>query len=169
MQPCCAGWMFPLPSSPQRAQPDELERIRKHYDSSDQDHVKLLDKPEQWVCSYSTFNKASKTSIINHTVRVGFCVWGGVWTGVFIFDMYVSVCVCVCVCASQVLVWAVSDPRLCRQSSLRHLPVCLHGRHRLRPAQGGDCLKHLPGRSSQSGMWSMSLLRSSQCGTQSMD
>lgn len=33
----------------QRAQPDELEKIRKHYETSDEEDVKLLDKPEQSV------------------------------------------------------------------------------------------------------------------------
>lgn len=33
----------------QRVQPDELERIRKHYETSDEEEVKLLDKPEQSV------------------------------------------------------------------------------------------------------------------------
>lgn len=35
----------------QRAQPEELEKIRKHYETSDEEHVRLLDKPEQWVTS----------------------------------------------------------------------------------------------------------------------
>lgn len=33
----------------QRAQPDELERIKKHYETSAEEEVKLLDKPEQSV------------------------------------------------------------------------------------------------------------------------
>ncbi len=32
----------------QRAQPEELEKIKKHYETSDEEQVKLLDKPEQW-------------------------------------------------------------------------------------------------------------------------
>lgn len=33
----------------QRAQPEELERIKKHYETSEEEEVKLLDKPEQSV------------------------------------------------------------------------------------------------------------------------
>lgn len=33
----------------QRAQPEELERIKKHYETSEEEKVKLLDKPEQSV------------------------------------------------------------------------------------------------------------------------
>lgn len=33
----------------QRAQPDELEKIKKHYETSEEEEVKLLDKPEQSV------------------------------------------------------------------------------------------------------------------------
>lgn len=33
----------------QRAQPDELEKIRRHYETSQEEDVKLLDKPEQSV------------------------------------------------------------------------------------------------------------------------
>lgn len=33
----------------QRAQADELEKIRKHYELSEEEDVKLLDKPEQLV------------------------------------------------------------------------------------------------------------------------
>ncbi|XP_014909471.1 formin-like isoform X2 [Poecilia latipinna] len=36
-----------------RAQPDELEKIRKHYESSEEDDVKLLDKPEQFLYELS--------------------------------------------------------------------------------------------------------------------
>ncbi|KAL7871675.1 hypothetical protein SRHO_G00066580 [Serrasalmus rhombeus] len=36
-----------------RAQPEELERIRKHYESSDEEQVKLLDKPEQFLYELS--------------------------------------------------------------------------------------------------------------------
>ncbi|XP_053736217.1 formin-like isoform X4 [Synchiropus splendidus] len=32
-----------------RAQPDELQRIKRHYQTSPEDHVKLLDKPEQFL------------------------------------------------------------------------------------------------------------------------
>lgn len=32
----------------QKAQPEELEKIKKHYETSDEEQVKLLDKPEQW-------------------------------------------------------------------------------------------------------------------------
>ena len=42
---CCLVSCF-CPHS-QRATSDELERIKKHYDSSKEDEVKLLDKPEQ--------------------------------------------------------------------------------------------------------------------------
>lgn len=31
----------------QRVQPDELEKIKKHYETSEEEKVKLLDKPEQ--------------------------------------------------------------------------------------------------------------------------
>lgn len=33
----------------QRAQPEELGRIKKHYEMSEEEEVKLLDKPEQSV------------------------------------------------------------------------------------------------------------------------
>lgn len=33
----------------QRAQPGELELLKKHYDTSDEEQIKLLDKPEQWA------------------------------------------------------------------------------------------------------------------------
>lgn len=33
----------------QRVQPEELERIKKHYETSEEEEVKLLDKPEQSV------------------------------------------------------------------------------------------------------------------------
>ncbi|XP_047657881.1 formin isoform X1 [Tachysurus fulvidraco] len=36
-----------------RAQPEELEKIRKHYESSDEEHVRLLDKPEQFLYELS--------------------------------------------------------------------------------------------------------------------
>ncbi|XP_047243566.1 formin [Girardinichthys multiradiatus] len=36
-----------------RAQPDELEKIRKHYESSQEEDVKLLDKPEQFLFELS--------------------------------------------------------------------------------------------------------------------
>lgn len=36
----------------QRVQPDELERIKKHYETSAEDDVKLLDKPEQSVSEF---------------------------------------------------------------------------------------------------------------------
>lgn len=36
-----------------RAQPDELEKIKKHYETSDEDQVKLLDKPEQFLYELS--------------------------------------------------------------------------------------------------------------------
>uniref|UniRef100_A0AAY5F134 Formin 1 n=1 Tax=Electrophorus electricus TaxID=8005 RepID=A0AAY5F134_ELEEL len=36
-----------------RAQPEELARIRKHYETSDGEHVKLLDKPEQFLYELS--------------------------------------------------------------------------------------------------------------------
>ncbi|XP_043961664.1 formin [Gambusia affinis] len=36
-----------------RAQPDELEKIRKHCESSEEDDVKLLDKPEQFLYELS--------------------------------------------------------------------------------------------------------------------
>lgn len=36
---------------PQRAQPEELAKIRKHYETSDEENVRLLDKPEQWETS----------------------------------------------------------------------------------------------------------------------
>lgn len=31
----------------QRVQPEELEKIKKHYETSEEEKVKLLDKPEQ--------------------------------------------------------------------------------------------------------------------------
>lgn len=36
----------------QRVQPDELERIKKHYETSAEEDVKLLDKPEQSVSDF---------------------------------------------------------------------------------------------------------------------
>ncbi|KAK1889190.1 Formin [Dissostichus eleginoides] len=36
-----------------RAQPEELERIRKHYETSEEEEVKLLDKPEQFLYELS--------------------------------------------------------------------------------------------------------------------
>ncbi|XP_066533933.1 formin [Hoplias malabaricus] len=36
-----------------RAQPEELERIRKHYETADEEHIKLLDKPEQFLYELS--------------------------------------------------------------------------------------------------------------------
>lgn len=33
----------------QRVQPEELERIKNHYETSEEEEVKLLDKPEQSV------------------------------------------------------------------------------------------------------------------------
>ncbi|XP_016329559.1 formin-like [Sinocyclocheilus anshuiensis] len=36
-----------------RAQPEELEKIRKHYETSKEDEVKLLDKPEQFLYELS--------------------------------------------------------------------------------------------------------------------
>ncbi|KAL0969166.1 hypothetical protein UPYG_G00223370 [Umbra pygmaea] len=36
-----------------RATPDELEKIKKHYDTSKEDQVKLLDKPEQFLYELS--------------------------------------------------------------------------------------------------------------------
>ncbi|RXN05610.1 formin-like isoform X2 [Labeo rohita] len=36
-----------------RAQPDELEKIKKHYETSKEDEVKLLDKPEQFLYELS--------------------------------------------------------------------------------------------------------------------
>ncbi|XP_042156938.1 LOW QUALITY PROTEIN: formin [Oncorhynchus tshawytscha] len=36
-----------------RAQPDELQRIRKHYQTSEEEQVKLLDKPEQFLFELS--------------------------------------------------------------------------------------------------------------------
>uniref|UniRef100_A0AAZ1XUU3 FH2 domain-containing protein n=1 Tax=Oreochromis aureus TaxID=47969 RepID=A0AAZ1XUU3_OREAU len=36
-----------------RAQPEELERIRKHYETSEEEDVKLLDKPEQFLYELS--------------------------------------------------------------------------------------------------------------------
>ncbi|XP_022541409.2 formin [Astyanax mexicanus] len=36
-----------------RAQPEELERIRKHYETSDEEHIKMLDKPEQFLYELS--------------------------------------------------------------------------------------------------------------------
>lgn len=33
----------------QRVQPEELERIKHHYETSEEEEVKLLDKPEQSV------------------------------------------------------------------------------------------------------------------------
>lgn len=33
----------------QRGQPEELQRIKKHYETSEEEKVKLLDKPEQSV------------------------------------------------------------------------------------------------------------------------
>lgn len=38
----------------QRVQPEELERIKKHYETSEEDDVKLLDKPEQSVSPLQT-------------------------------------------------------------------------------------------------------------------
>ncbi|KAJ6667335.1 hypothetical protein lerEdw1_017313 [Lerista edwardsae] len=37
----------------QRAQKDELERIKQHYDTSKEEEVKLLDKPEQFLYELS--------------------------------------------------------------------------------------------------------------------
>ncbi|XP_051500904.1 formin [Myxocyprinus asiaticus] len=36
-----------------RAQPEELEKIKKHYETSDEEQVKLLDKPEQFLYELS--------------------------------------------------------------------------------------------------------------------
>ncbi|CAL8314946.1 unnamed protein product [Lota lota] len=36
-----------------RPQPEEVERIRNHYETSDQEHIKLLDKPEQFLYELS--------------------------------------------------------------------------------------------------------------------
>ncbi|KAF7690350.1 hypothetical protein HF521_012154 [Silurus meridionalis] len=36
-----------------RAQPEELAKIRKHYETSDEEHVRLLDKPEQFLYELS--------------------------------------------------------------------------------------------------------------------
>ncbi|KAB5539912.1 hypothetical protein PHYPO_G00094610 [Pangasianodon hypophthalmus] len=36
-----------------RAQPEELARIRKHYETSDEEHIRLLDKPEQFLYELS--------------------------------------------------------------------------------------------------------------------
>ncbi|XP_042370657.1 formin, partial [Plectropomus leopardus] len=36
-----------------RAQPEELERIRKHYETSEEEDIKLLDKPEQFLYELS--------------------------------------------------------------------------------------------------------------------
>ncbi|XP_016384671.1 formin [Sinocyclocheilus rhinocerous] len=36
-----------------RAQPEELEKIKKHYETSDEEQVKLLDKPEQFLFELS--------------------------------------------------------------------------------------------------------------------
>lgn len=36
-----------------RAQPDELERIKKHYETSNEEEIKLLDKPEQFLYELS--------------------------------------------------------------------------------------------------------------------
>ncbi|XP_045917057.1 formin isoform X2 [Micropterus dolomieu] len=36
-----------------RAQPEELERIKKHYETSEEEQVKLLDKPEQFLYELS--------------------------------------------------------------------------------------------------------------------
>ncbi|XP_035851223.1 formin isoform X2 [Sander lucioperca] len=36
-----------------RAQPEELERIKKHYETSEEEEVKLLDKPEQFLYELS--------------------------------------------------------------------------------------------------------------------
>lgn len=38
----------------QRVQPEELERIKKHYETSEEEDVKLLDKPEQSVSPVQT-------------------------------------------------------------------------------------------------------------------
>lgn len=40
----------------QRAQPEELEKIKKHYEMSAEEDVKLLDKPEQSVSHLLTVN-----------------------------------------------------------------------------------------------------------------
>ncbi|CAL8316181.1 unnamed protein product [Boreogadus saida] len=36
-----------------RAQPEEVQRIRSHYETADQEHVRLLDKPEQFLYELS--------------------------------------------------------------------------------------------------------------------
>ncbi|CAL8392808.1 unnamed protein product [Arctogadus glacialis] len=36
-----------------RAQPEEVQRIRSHYETADQEHIKLLDKPEQFLYELS--------------------------------------------------------------------------------------------------------------------
>ncbi|XP_056437928.1 formin [Gadus chalcogrammus] len=36
-----------------RAQPEEVQRIRNHYETADQEHIKLLDKPEQFLYELS--------------------------------------------------------------------------------------------------------------------
>uniref|UniRef100_A0A4W5L2Y8 FH2 domain-containing protein n=1 Tax=Hucho hucho TaxID=62062 RepID=A0A4W5L2Y8_9TELE len=42
-----------VPLSCQRAQPDELERIKKHDQTSGEEQVRLLDKPEQFLFELS--------------------------------------------------------------------------------------------------------------------
>ena len=62
----------------QRAQPEELERIKKHYETSEEEEVKLLDKPEQSVSHLLTQMFRDYASN-----RLSVCVCGG--------------CMCVCV------------------------------------------------------------------------
>lgn len=48
-QPCGSALIALSSLMRQRAQPEELDRIRKHYETSEEEDVKLLDKPEQSV------------------------------------------------------------------------------------------------------------------------
>ncbi len=137
----------------QRAQPEELEKIKKHYETSDEELVKLLDKPEQWdipethqitlffmqlVIRQLSLTRAVYTSLRflhlrTDKDRVVFSTLRTLSWQMFIAFPW------------QVPVWTLPDPWVFQSSSQFHFSVEVHWRLCLHSAQDQDYSSRLQG------------------------
>lgn len=146
----------------QRAQPEELEKIKKHYETSDEEQVKLLDKPEQWdipethqITLFFMHLATSDTSIV--TYKGTFYMLFAMYTSLRFFhlrtnnekvmfstlrtlgwQMFIAF-------PWQVPVWTLPDPWVLQSSSLFHFSVEVHWRCCLHTAQDRDYSPRLQG------------------------